>query len=79
MKKQKFKRLAIDLIQQIEDKSLIVEYNYDAIWFRHHHEIYAKGMASIRMFNNTQKDTEILARYEQAKKVIAGERLVCDE
>lgn len=79
MKKQKFKRLAIDLIQQIENEDIILEYKHNAIWFHHSHENYAEGMASIYMFNNTHKDTEILARYEQVKKVIAGERLISDE
>lgn len=79
MKKQKFKRLAVDLLQKIEGEGMIIEYIDNTIWFHHSHEKYKEGMASIYMFNNMQKDTEILARYEQAKKVIAGERLVSDE
>ncbi|WP_436880979.1 hypothetical protein [Staphylococcus pseudoxylosus] len=79
VKKQKFKRLAIDLLQKIEGEGMIIEYIDNTIWFHHSHDNYKEGMASIYMFNNTHKDTEILARYEQAKKVIAGERLVCDE
>ncbi|MEB7863853.1 hypothetical protein NGC65_00155 [Staphylococcus xylosus] len=79
MKKQKFKRLAIDLLQKIEGEGMIIEYIDNTIWFHHSHHDYKEGMASIYMFNNTQKDTEILARYEQVKKVITGERLFCDE
>ncbi|MGW7906952.1 hypothetical protein ACWEXP_04155 [Staphylococcus pseudoxylosus] len=55
MKKQKFKRLAIDLLQKIESEGMIIEYIDNTIWFHHSHDNYKEGMASIYMFNNTRR------------------------
>ncbi|WP_436938426.1 hypothetical protein [Staphylococcus xylosus] len=55
MKKQKFKRLAIDLLQKIEGEGMVIEYIDNTIWFHHSHDNYKEGMASIYICLITHK------------------------
>ncbi|HDA1816807.1 TPA: hypothetical protein O4300_002671 [Staphylococcus aureus] len=75
MKPHKFKRMAIDLIERVQSTSYQVDYKYSVIWVWHYSDDYLGKVASINMHNNVDDDNTILARYEKAKKMLAGEVL----
>ncbi|HHW6865634.1 TPA: hypothetical protein ACU2WL_001303 [Staphylococcus aureus] len=75
MKPHKFKRMAIDLIECVQSTSYQVDYKYNVIWVWHYSDDYLGKVASINMHNNVDDDNTILARYEKAKKMLAGEVL----
>lgn len=75
MKPHKFKRMAIDLIERVQSTSYQVDYKYNVIWGWHYSDDYLGKVASINMHNNVDDDNTILARYEKAKKMLAGEVL----
>ncbi|HDN3455021.1 TPA: hypothetical protein P1V03_002767 [Staphylococcus aureus] len=70
MKPHKFKRMAIDLMERVQSTS-----KYNVIWVWHYSDDYLGKVASINMHNNVDDDNTILARYEKAKKMLAGEVL----
>ncbi|HDH1978771.1 TPA: hypothetical protein PIU80_001550 [Staphylococcus aureus] len=72
MKPHKFKRMAIDLIERVQSTSYQVDYKYNVIWVWHYSDDYLGKVASINMHNNVDDDNTILARYEKAKKMLAG-------
>ncbi|HDH5591609.1 hypothetical protein [Staphylococcus aureus] len=76
MKPHKFKRMAIDLIERVQSTSYQVDYKYNVIWIWHYSDEHLGKIASINMHNNVDDDNTILARYEKAKKMIAGEALI---
>lgn len=75
MKPHKFKRMAIDLIERVQSTSYQVDYKYNVIWVWYYSDDYLGKVASINMHNNVDDDNTILARYEKAKKMLAGEVL----
>ncbi|HFN8269269.1 TPA: hypothetical protein ACHHI0_000378 [Staphylococcus aureus] len=78
MKPHKFKRMAIDLIERVQSNSYQVDYKYNVIWAWHYSDDYLGKVASINIHNNVDDDNTILARYEKAKKMLAGEVLSDD-
>ncbi|MGW7931856.1 hypothetical protein ACWEWU_09380 [Staphylococcus xylosus] len=76
MKEHKFKRMAIDLIERIEDDRCIVEYKKGMIAFLERQYL---GFKAMYITNHKRYDKENQAKYELAKKVIAGERQLTEE
>ncbi|MGW7932732.1 hypothetical protein ACWEWU_13995 [Staphylococcus xylosus] len=76
MKEHKFKRMAIDLIERIEDDRCIVEYKTGMIVFLERQDLEFKALY---ITNHKSHDRENQAKYELAKKVIAGERQLTEE
>lgn len=76
MKQHKFKRMAYDLMELIKTNRFEVDYKYDTIWFSHFDDSYEKGVRNIFLHNRVDKDSEMLTKFELAKKVIKGECLI---
>ena len=78
MKQHKFKRMAYDLMELIKTDRFEVDYKYNIIWFFHFDDSYEKGVRNFFLYNRVDKDSEILTKFELAKKVIKGECLIDD-
>lgn len=76
MKHHKFKRMAYDLIELINSDRFQVDYKYNLIWLTHFNDRYEQGIKNILLDNRVDKDNEMLAKFELAKKVIKGECLI---
>ena len=46
------------------------------IWLSHFDDSYEKGVRNILLDNRVDKDSEMLTKFELAKKVIKGECLI---
>ena len=76
MKQHKFKRMAYDLMELIKTDRFEVDYKYNMIWLSHFDDSYEKGVRNILLDNRVDKDSEMLTKFELAKKVIKGECLI---
>ena len=76
MKQHKFKRMAYDLMELIKTDRFEVDYKYNMIWLSHFKDSYEKGVRNILLDNRVDKDSEMLTKFELAKKVIKGECLI---
>lgn len=76
MKQHKFKRMAYDLMELIKTDRFQVDFKYNIIWLSHFDDSYEKGVSNISLDNRIDKDNEMLAKFELAKKVIKGECLI---
>lgn len=76
MKQHKFKRMAYDLMELMKSDRFEVDYKYNSIWFSHFDGSYEKGVRNILFHNRVDKDSEMLTKFELAKKVIKGECLI---
>ncbi|MEN4440293.1 hypothetical protein [Staphylococcus hominis] len=76
MKQHKFKRMAYDLMELIKTDRFEVDYKYNTIWFFHFDDSYEEGVGNILLYNRVDKDSEMLTKFELAKKVIKGECLI---
>ena len=52
------------------------DYKYNMIWLSHFNDSYEKGVRNILLDNRVDKDSEMLTKFELAKKVIKGECLI---
>lgn len=76
MKQQKFKRIALDLIERIDNDDFKVEYSLYAISF------WAKQDGEFKhlyLTNHKYYNQENLKKYELAKKVIEGKATLTEE
>lgn len=76
MKQHKFKRMAYDLMELIKTDRFEVDYKYNMIRLSHFDDSYEKGVRNILLDNRVDKDSEMLTKFELAKKVIKGECLI---
>ncbi|MCI2898678.1 hypothetical protein FH128_01855 [Staphylococcus hominis] len=76
MKQHKFKRMAYDLMELIKSDRFQVDYKYNIIWLSHFDDSYEKRVSNILLYNRVDKDSEMLTKFELAKKVIKGECLI---
>ena len=79
MKQHKFKRMAYDLMELIKTDRFEVDYKYNMIWLSHFDDSYEKGVRNILLDNRVDKDSEMLTKFELAKKVIRGECLIDEQ
>lgn len=79
MKQHKFKRMAYDLMELIKTDRFEVDYKYNMIWLSHFNDSYEKGVRNILLDNRVDKDSEMLTKFELAKKVIRGECLIDEQ
>ncbi|AUJ52934.1 hypothetical protein B2G94_10180 [Staphylococcus hominis subsp. hominis] len=76
MKQHKFKRMAYDLMELMKSDRFEVDYKYNMIWLSHFDDSYEEGVRNFFLYNRVDKDSEILTKFELAKKVIKGECLI---
>lgn len=76
MKQHKFKRMACDLMELMKSDRFQVDFKYNIIWLTHFDDSYEKGLRNISLDNRVDKENEMLAKFEFAKKVIKGECLI---
>ena len=76
MKQHKFKRMAYDLMELMKSDRFQVDFKYNIIWLTHFDNSYEKGLRNISLDNRVDKENEMLAKFELAKKVIRGECLI---
>ena len=76
MKQHKFKRIAYDLMELMKSDRFQVDFKYNIIWLTHFDDSYEKGLRNISLHNRVDKDSEMLTKFELAKKVIKGECLI---
>ena len=76
MKQHKFKRMAYDLMELIKTDRFEVDYKYNIIWFFILMIATKRGVRNILLDNRVDKDSEMLTKFELAKKVIKGECLI---
>lgn len=76
MKQHKFKRMAYDLMELMKSDRFEVDYKYNMIWLSHFDDSCEKGVRNILLDNRVDKDSEMLTKFELAKKVIKGECLI---
>ena len=76
MKQHKFKRMAYDLMELMKSDRFQVDFKYNIIWLTHFDDGYEKGFRNISLDNRVDKENEMLAKFELAKKVIKGECLI---
>ena len=68
--------MAYDLMELIKTDRFEVDYKYNMIWLSHFDDSYEKGVRNILLDNRVDKENEMLAKFELAKKVIRGECLL---
>lgn len=76
MKQHKFKRMAYDLMELMKSDRFQVDFKYNIIWLTHFDDSYEKELRNISLDNRVDKENEMLAKFEFAKKVIKGECLI---
>ncbi|WP_145470461.1 hypothetical protein [Staphylococcus epidermidis] len=76
MKQHKFKRMAYDLMELMKSDRFQVDFKYNIIWLTHLDDSYEKELRNISLDNRVDKENEMLAKFEFAKKVIKGECLI---
>lgn len=79
MKQHKFKRMAYDLMELMKSDRFQVDFKYNIIWLTHFDNSYEKGLRNISLDNRVDKENEMLAKFELAKKVIRGECLIDEQ